>query len=124
MSFKSKKFKATSSIKQMGTNLFTTVNISKTGKNLNIESKEVFELYKEFKKTALQTNPNSKILVRGDNPLQDHWTLKGFGEDDLKFEDYDEYFQNRVKDPAKFAKFTSLSFVMQTENTNNVQIKF
>jgi hypothetical protein len=89
MSFKSRKFKTTFSIKQLGTTIFTTVNISKTGDNLNIESKEVFELYKEFKKTALQTNPNAQILVRGDNPLQNHWTLKGFSKDDFNFEDYD-----------------------------------
>lgn len=97
--------------RQIGNVIETRITITKTGKNKNIESKEVRSLYKEFKESALKADKNAKLLVVGDNPLQDHWTLKGFQNEELDFEDYEDYFDKRVKDPSKFAKFTGLTFV-------------
>ena len=97
--------------RQIGNVIETRITVTKTGKNKSIESKEVRNLYKEFKKNALKADKNAKLLVVGDNPLQDHWTLKSFQSEDLNFEDYEDYFDKRVKDPSKFAKFTGLTFV-------------
>jgi hypothetical protein len=109
--------------KILGNNIVTTTNVFKKGKNKDIESNEVRALYKEFRKKALKDDPNAKILIRVDNPLQDHFTLKGFQEEDLNFEDYDEYLSNRVKDPSKFAKFTNIAFVVKVAN-NGPMVNF
>jgi hypothetical protein len=102
--------------KYIGNVTETTINVFKTGKNKDLESNEVRKLYKEMTKKILKDDPKARLLVRVDNALQNKWTLKGFEDDDLDFEDYEEYFENRVKDTSKFSKFTNIAFVVQTEN--------
>jgi hypothetical protein len=91
----------------------TRIHVTKSGKNKDLESAEVRALYNGIMKVSQDDKYDTEILVVASNPLQRTWTLKGFQTDDLKFDDYDEYFENRVKDPSKFAKFDSLIFVVK-----------
>jgi hypothetical protein len=113
---KDKKYNRSVTQKQMGNILESRITVTKTEKNKNLlESNEITNLYKELT-TLGQADPTKdfKILVRAQNPLSRHWTLKGFQDDDLKFEDYDEYFSDKVKDSSKFQKFDSISFIVHT----------
>ena len=102
----------------LGNTIQTSVTVTKTGNNKNIEGNELTKLYKEFEKNAIKADPNAQICVYASTPLQDYWNLKGYQDDDLRFEDYDEYFVNRVKDESKFEKFTDLTFIVKVTNNN------
>jgi hypothetical protein len=53
------------------------------------------------------------VLVRAVNNTG-MMTLKGFGENDLMFLDFHQYYQNRVKDPKHFYYFYSLEITVRT----------
>jgi hypothetical protein len=99
---------------KMGKYNMTKINVTKSGKKKDIESNEVRALYDGIVKVSENDEYDTEILVLVQNPLNRMWTLKGFQMDELNFEDYDEYFANRVKDPSKFAKFDRLTFVVKT----------
>jgi hypothetical protein len=91
----------------------TRIHVTKSGKNKDMESAEVRALYNGIIKVSQNDKYDTQILVVASNPLQRMWTLKGFQMEDLNFEDYDEYFENKVTDPSKFAKFDTLTFVVK-----------
>ena len=50
---------------------------------------------------------SKNVMVRALNNTQ-MFTFKGFGETSLNFENFNEYFENRVKDPSKFEYFYNI----------------
>ena len=56
--------------------------------------------------TGLQTRLGSdaKIMVRGMN-AQRVFTFKGFNDEELNVDDFDEYYKNKVEDEEKFSMF-------------------
>jgi len=51
------------------------------------------------------------LLIRGANN-QGIFTFKGFGDDELNFTDFHEYYSNKVKDKSEFDYFYSLEFTV------------
>ena len=108
------KYNKTVTSRNIGKTIETRVSVTKTGKNKDLEFHEVNALYKDLSMRSKSTKEfDLELLVVAQNPLQRSWTLKAFKSDHLNFEDYDEYFTNRVKDPSKFAKFDRILFVVK-----------
>jgi hypothetical protein len=79
--------------------------------------------YKQIKKYGEQVlktlHKDSKMIVKGENILRDT-TLKGYNDDFLSQEEYDEYAQGHVKDSTKFDKF--YNFTITILEPNNVSL--
>jgi hypothetical protein len=65
------------------------------------------DIYDNFSKKYRSKN----TMVRAVNNTQ-MFTLKGFGDVSLNFENFNEYFENRVKDPSKFEYFYSIEITV------------
>ena len=78
------------------------------GKDVN--EKMMNNLYKEL---AKKYDPRD-IIVRGLGP--DRWaTLKGLGDDELNLKDYEEYYEDRVKDTGKFMTFSQIQVIVKKD---------
>lgn len=62
---------------------------------------------------------DSKFFVRGLNILRDT-TLKGYEDDFMTQDDYDEYSKGKVKDATKFDKFYNFTITIQQPNNQNM----
>jgi hypothetical protein len=91
----------------------TRIHVTKSGKNKDMESDEVRALYNGIVKVSQNDEFDTEILVVVSNPLQKTWTIKAYKMDELNFEDYEEYFANKVIEPSKFAKFDKITFVVK-----------
>jgi hypothetical protein len=100
--------------RNIGKSIETRITVTKNTKNKDLEFKEVNDLYNDISKRSQDSEEyDFELLVVAQNPLQRSWTLKGFKGDELNFEDYDEYFNGKVKDSSKFAKFDRVIFVVK-----------
>lgn len=64
----------------------------------------------EKKKKRFQT------LVSVKTPTHSHWTLKGFNDDDINVEEYEDYWSSRVRNTKKFEKFDAIYISMKVFN--------
>jgi hypothetical protein len=79
-----------------------------------------YKQVKSYGEQVLKTLPkDSKMIVKGENILRDT-TLKGYNDDFLSQEEYDEYAQGYVKDSTKFDKF--YNFTITILEPNNVSL--
>jgi hypothetical protein len=100
--------------KNIGKSKETRIYITK-GKKANLENKDVRELYNELlKKSKANKAYDTQIAVWGSNIISDTWNFKGYQEEDLRFQDYDEYLSNKVIDKEKYSKLTSLTIVVKS----------
>ena len=51
---------------------------------------------------------------------QRFFTFKGFNDDELQIDDFEDYYENKVKDTEKFEKF---SFIQVTSLINKPKVK-
>ena len=118
------KYQKTKSQRKLGNKKENRITVTKTGKHKDLESDEIMELYSHVNDLAQQDNKyDYRVLVTAQNALGRYWNLKGYQEDDMRFEDYEDYFQNTVKDPSKFSKFQSITFVVET-NLKSANVNF
>jgi hypothetical protein len=85
--------------------------VTSTRDNREIEKDEVVDILKRFKKIAKLNGDRVDICIRG---LIDKWrTFKTFDEDDVNIYDFDEYFDNQVRDSSKFNKISQLQVIVK-----------
>jgi hypothetical protein len=87
-----------------------TLQISKRNQ-AKITLEEVMELAVGLEKIGEKQGEYVKMLIRGLGPIRMH-TLKGFDEDLKTLDDYEEYFNNNVKDTVKFESFYQLQITI------------
>jgi hypothetical protein len=92
-----------------------TLQISKRNQG-KITLEEVMELAVGLEKIGEKQGEHVQMLIRGLGPDRMH-TLKGFDEDLKTLDDYEEYFNNNVKDTVKFESFYQLQItIFSTKN--------
>lgn len=77
----------------------TTMQISRTNnKGINVD---------EFKKiyAGIRQGTDSKLVIRGLNG-QRWFTFKGYKDDELNIDDFEEYYENKVSETGKFKNFS------------------
>jgi hypothetical protein len=85
--------------------------ITLTKKKGEFSPQDVNDLIVKLHNDASKKQEKIKLMVRG--LAVDKWaTLKGFGDENFDVADYQEYFHNRVKNDAKFNKFSNLQLTM------------
>lgn len=82
-----------------------------TKNNVFIKYPEVMKLAQHHEKML---KPGQKLIVRGLNILQD-WTLKGYNDDMMTEDEYDEYARGKVKNHKKFSYFSSVTFSIRED---------
>ena len=86
----------------------TYVYSRKDNKTFNV--KDATKLYnsvvKDLKKQKVLNK--AKILVGAVNGMSNHWTLKGFKDDKIRLDDYDEYFRSSVNAKDKFMQVAKI----------------
>lgn len=94
-----------------------TIQITRNNKHKEMDVDEMHNIL-----TGLQTRLGSdaKIMVRGMN-AQRFFTFKGFNDEELNVDDFDEYYKNKVEDEEKFAMFSMIQITVL--QPNNLKIK-
>jgi hypothetical protein len=69
-------------------------------------------MFKDIYTTYQKKFGAENVLVRGVNS-EGMRTLKSFGDNDLNFQDFYQYYQNRVKDTSKFEQFYSVEITVR-----------
>jgi hypothetical protein len=72
--------------------------------NKTFHVKDVSTIYKSVVDDLRKKDvyDKAKILVGVSNGMNNYWTLKGFKDDDIRLDDYDDYFRGAVKQKDKF----------------------
>ena len=84
-----------------------TIQISRANRQKQIDVDEVHTIL-----TSMQSKlgPTTKIMVRGMN-AQRMFTFKGFNDEEMNIEDFDEYYINNNSAVKSLDKFEKFSFV-------------
>jgi hypothetical protein len=96
----------------------TTYKTSK--KSQVMKFSEVVKLAEHHEK---QLKPNQKLVIRGLNIMQD-MTLKGYNDDIMDENEYDEYARGKVKNFKKFSYFYSVTFSIREDPYDDKQSFF
>lgn len=91
------------------------LKITKTGRDKHISPADVIQLVNDIQENYDDDEIDAKILVRGENILNDKWTLKGY-EGDLMYDEYENYFRGRVSDSWKFSYVSTLYINVKITN--------
>ena len=98
--------------RELGKTVESSFVVTKPG-NKPLEIEDIKKLTDEIqKKCNSNTNNNqtSKYMLRVLSNKR--YTLKSY-EGPLQLDDYDDYFENKVKDPAKFSKFYEAQIIIK-----------
>jgi hypothetical protein len=79
-------------------------------KKVDFEVEDVENLLLAIESKARKAGKEAKVKIRGLTPLR-WYTFKGF-DDVLRLDDYDDYFNGRVKNTEKFGKISQLDIVI------------
>ena len=81
----------------------TTVKIYRPSKSLYIDVWEMKNILTNMQKLR----PNAQFMVRAMNNAQ-MFTFKGYDDEELKIEEFEDYYENKVRDSDKFKKFSHI----------------
>jgi hypothetical protein len=86
----------------------TYVYSRKDNKTFNVSNvKQIYNsVIKDLKKNKVYDK--AKILVGVTNGMSNYWTLKGFKEDEVRIDDYQEYFRSSVNAKDKFEQVAKI----------------
>ena len=89
----------------------TTIQISRTnGKNIGVDEFE--NIY-----AGIRRNTDSKLVVRALNGH--HWyTFKGYSDDELNIDSFEDYYKNKVSETGKFKNFSIIQITSLKNNKN------
>ena len=91
----------------------TTMQISRTdGKGIDVDEFENFY-------AGIRRNTDSKLVVRALNN-QRWFTFKGYSDDELNIDSFEDYYKNKVSETGKFENF---SIIQITSLKSNKKIK-
>jgi len=88
----------------LGDTIQTTVQISRENKK-HMTLDEIRKLFIGMEERASKNGDVVRILVRGMDPYMGGHTLKGFKEDFMSDEEFEDYWGNNVKQANKFNDF-------------------
>jgi hypothetical protein len=88
----------------------TRMQITRKGKKqINVD--ELFGIFNGLKKNK----KGSQFIIRALNG-QRWFTFKGYEDEDLNVQNFEEYYNNRVKDTGKFEMFSQIEIISMTPN--------
>jgi hypothetical protein len=96
----------------------TTLIISRPNKLKHLDVWEMRNILANMQKSL----PNAQFMVRGMN-AQQMFTFKGYNEDELNIEEFQDYYENKVSDPIKFEKFSFIEITSYVKLTVNAKSK-
>jgi hypothetical protein len=96
----------------------TTIRISRPNKSKYLDVWEMRNMLANMQKSL----PNAQFMVRGMN-AQFIFTFKGYDDEDLNVEEFEDYYENKVSDPIKFEKFSFIEITSYVKLTVNAKSK-
>jgi hypothetical protein len=93
----------------------TTMQISRTnGKGIDVDEFE--NIY-----AGIRRNTDSKLVVRALNG-QRWYTFKGYSDDELNIDSFEDYYKNKVSETGKFENFSIIQITSLKSNKKNKKI--
>ena len=96
----------------------TTIKISRPNKSKHLDVWEMRSILANMQKSL----PGAQFMVRGMN-AQHMFTFKGYDDEELKIEEFEDYYENKVSDPTKFEKFSFIEITSYVKLTPNAKSK-
>ena len=96
----------------------TTIKISRPSKSKHLDVWEMRSILANMQKSL----PGAQFMVRGMN-AQHMFTFKGYDDEELKIEEFEDYYENKVSDPTKFEKFSFIEITSYVKLTPNAKSK-
>ena len=96
----------------------TTIKISRPSKLKHLDVWEMRSILANMQKSL----PGAQFMVRGMN-AQHMFTFKGYDDEELKIEEFEDYYENKVSDPTKFEKFSFIEITSYVKLTSNAKSK-
>ena len=88
-----------------------TISVKCKDKKKQIDVPELEQIYEGLVNEFEESGETVKILVRAQN-IDKIYTFKGFDDDGLNIESFEDYLQGKVRDTTKFEKFSELQFTI------------
>jgi hypothetical protein len=96
----------------------TTIKISRPNKLNHLDVWEMRSILANMQKNL----PDTQFMVRAMN-AQHMFTFKGYNDEDLNVEEFEDYYENKVSDPVKFKKFSFIEITSYVKLTPNAKSK-
>lgn len=96
----------------------TTLIISRPNKSKQLDVWEMRNILTNMQKSL----PDAKFMVRAMN-AQLIFTFKGYDDDELNVEEFEDYYENKVKDTMKFVKFSFIEITSYVKLTTGAKSK-
>ena len=96
----------------------TTIKISRPSKSKHLDVWEMRSILANMQKSL----PGAQFMVRGMN-AQHMFTFKGYDDEELNIEEFEDYYENKVSDPTKFEKFSFIEITSYVKLTPNAKSK-